>query len=106
MEDCGLADTASQSSVGHGYGNVMNLPANFDVKPKTCKCCGERSHSQSPLEDAAEDDTYGGKRPWLRYARAQGSDYSFKQPSGSVCLRCWQTFKGSVLSSTKASQPP
>ena len=74
MEDYGLADTTSQFSAGHGYAKVVNLPANFDVKPKMCKCCGEISHNQSPLEDGAEDDTYGGKRPWLRYLRVQGTD--------------------------------
>jgi len=97
MEDCGLAETASQTSTCPGYRNIMLLPVNFDAKPKTCKCCGERSISQPPLEDAAEDDTYGGNRPWLRYVRGQGTDDSFKQPAGSACLLCWQTFKGSGM---------
>jgi hypothetical protein len=62
-----------------------------------CKCCNESTHSQSPLEDVAEDDTYGGKRPWLRYKRAKGSGGNFKQPAGHMCLLCWHTFKGSGL---------
>ena len=34
MEDYGLVETASQSSACQGYGIIMNLPVNFDVKLK------------------------------------------------------------------------
>ena len=96
MSDDG-GDDASVLSGGRGrtnYGQIMELPVLVDgVKPRNCVCCGEGSDSASPLEDAAPDDRYGGKRPWMRYGPAPSAPTTHKVVVGKVCMICNQVYR-------------
>ena len=63
-------------------------------KPCKCSLCNCLSTEASPLVDAFDSDTWGGKRPWGKYRRAvsdEGEDIAM--PEGKVCLLCRNVFK-------------
>lgn len=94
-DDAASAITSRASKAS--YGAVLLLPVLFEgVKEKFCSACGEGTHSASPFVDAAEDDKYGGRRPWRRYMVCP-TNPQFKIPHAKICLPCANTFTISGL---------
>lgn len=58
-----------------------------------CQLCGHDGFDPSPLNDAAQEDCYGGCRPWKRYRKSICQQ--FKIPRDKICLICWITFSAS-----------
>ena len=75
-----------------GHGDILRLPVLIDPERCVeCACCGEACNCPSPLADAADDDRYGGFRPWKKYA-ISFVDASCKTPINKLCLICWRVF--------------
>ena len=80
-----LADGKSATVAG-----MKELPVVFQPhEVRTCRLCGEKSNSLSPLAGATEFDGFSGLRPWLVYKRRGES----KHPFGRTCNICFQVFK-------------
>ena len=99
-------DGTTDISVGRAaHGSILNLPCLWDkCKPRICKCCGESSHTPSPLTvgEAVEAPAADERRPWQRYAKDPNHE-GYKIPLGSVCGICWRVFARSGLALTHGS---
>lgn len=104
--DDGASSMSSRTLARASYSHVMELPVMWEgVTERMCSCCGQSSHSDSPFEDAAPDDRFGGKRPWHRYVASPAAPTEYKVVVGKLCMICHQVFKILGLHLTHGTMP-
>ena len=89
-----LSDTDDQP---HASVTTADLPDGLTVRflkrsgnPLTCKLCGSKSNTLSPLSGAHAMDKFGGMRPWDRYTH--DFKLAVKIAYGNRCKICVLSF--------------
>ena len=92
-----MADAESEAGTTIGAASSASGDLSLEVvvdKPTKCKMCRSSSDEESPFSGAAQEDRWGGFRPWGHYSKvySDAGEVVGRRPDGKLCLPCINVF--------------